>query len=321
MKFRYLYKILLLSAAFLATSALTASADIKVDYLYNLANFEGIVPFNWAGMFADKKQDELYVCDSNGVGIFNTSGMEVYNFGDDGALGNIAGGAVNEDGNILLLTSRYEYTLATQSGKYVTDLTLCNYRGELISKVTLKGVPPEFSNFSPEEMVCHGDKVYLASFGSMKVLVVDWTGKYLDGYNIGSIMGLSENQVRDSGMTGFDVDKEGNIFFTISVHFQAYKLTPERKLSSWGVPGGAPGKFNIATGITTDDMGNIYVVDTLKSAVEVFSKDFQFLTQFGGRGIGPGELIAPRGIFIDGKGMIYVTQSADRGINVYKISN
>jgi hypothetical protein len=271
-------------------------------------------------MFVDQKEDETYVCDASGVGIFNNYGMEVYNFGDDGQFGNIGGGAVDKDGNILLLTAQYEYSPSTGSSKYVTSLMLCNYRGELISKVPLKGVPPSLGKFTPGEMVCHGDKCYLADLSAMKVLAVDWTGKYLDYYDIAGIMGLDEQKVQDSGMTGFNVDKEGNIFFTVSVFFQAYKVTPDRKISSWGTPGGAPGKFNIATGIATDDAGNIYVVDTLKSAVEVFNKDFGYLTQFGGRGWGPGDLIAPRRIVIE-KSRIYVTQAANRGVNVYRISN
>ncbi len=320
MKFRYL-KILLISAAFLATSAMTSSAEVKVDYIYNLSSFEGVMPFSGARLFVDKSQDEVYTVSADGVGIFNNYGMEVYSFGSAGELGNIGGGAVDDkDGNILLLTSHYDYNRSTKTSNYVTALTLCNYRGEEISKVTLKGVPAGFDNFTPGDMVRLGDKIYLADPGAMKVLVVDWTGKCLDSYNIGNIMGMDEKKVRDTGMTGFNVDKDGNIFYTISVFFQAYKLTPERKLSSFGQPGGSPGKFNIAAGIATDDDGNIYVVDTLKSAVEVFNKDFGFLTQFGGRGLGPGDLIAPNNITISNN-TVYVSQSAERGVNVYRILN
>jgi hypothetical protein len=320
MSFRFL-KILLLSAAFLATSVLTSSAALKVDYIYNLSSFQGVLPYSGARMFVDKGQDELYTITSDGIGIFNNFGMEVYNFGDDGSLGNVGGGAVDDKtGNILLLTSHYNYNKDTKTSTYETGLTLCNYRGEPISSVPLKDVPPEFSTFAPGSLVCRGNKVYLADTGAMKVLVVDWNGKYIDGYNIGNIMGLDEKKVRDSGLTGFNVDNDGNIYFTISVNFQAYKLTPDRKLTFFGQPGGSPGKFNIAAGIATDDDGNIYVVDTLKSAVQVFNKDFAFVTIFGGRGIGPGDLIAPNHITIS-KNMVYVSQSADRGVNVYRISN
>jgi DNA-binding beta-propeller fold protein YncE len=321
MKFQHPYKTFLLTAAFLATSVLTSQAAIKVDYIYNLSSFEGVEPFSGGRMFMDNAQNELYVCNSDGVAIFNGSGMEVYTFGGERQFGSLGGGAVDKDGNILLLTSRYNYSLATKSGRTQTDLVLCNYRGEPISKMTLKGVPPEFGNFNPAEIASRGDRLYLSDDSSMKVIVIDWTGKYLDGYNIGSILNFSEQKVRDTGMSGFSVDKDGNIYFTISEYFRAYKMTPNRQVSSWGTPGGAPGKFNIATAIDTDDKGNIYVVDALKASVEVFDKDFHFLMDFGGRGIGPGDLISPQGIMIDDKGTVYVSQSANRGVNVYRISN
>lgn len=298
------------------TSSRTAAAQVKVDYIYNLATFEGEVPYSGARLFVDNKQDEVYVCYGDGVSIFSPSGMEVYTFGDGGELGSVGGGAVDKDGNIFLLTLHY-----LGGGKTKNELTLCNYRGEPITKVALKGIPPEFGDFSPEKIVRNGDRLYLADLTSMKVVVADRTGKYLDSYDIASILGLSAKKVADSGMSGFNVDKDGNLFFTISVFFQAYKLTPDRKLSSWGAPGGAPGKFNVVTDIATDDKGNIYVVDTLKAAVQVFDKDFHFVTQFGGRGWDPGDLIAPQGIVIDSKGMAYVSQSANRGVNVYKITD
>jgi sugar lactone lactonase YvrE len=321
MKFKHPYKTFFFTAAFLATSVLTSQAAVKVDYIYNLSSFEGVEPFSGGRMFMDDAQDELYVCTSDGINIFNSSGMEVYTFGGEREFGSLGGGAVDKDGDILLLSARYKYSVATSSGKVITGLVLCNYRGEPISNLTLKGLPPEFSNFSPTAIVNRGDKLYLADQTSMKVIVVDWTGKYLDGYDIGSMLKFTEQKVRDTGMSGFNVDSDGNIYFTISEYFRAYKLTPDRRISSWGTPGGAPGKFNIATAIDTDDKGNIYVVDTLKCSVEVFDKDFHFLMDFGGRGIGPGDLIAPQGILIDNKGMVYVSQSANRGVNVYRITN
>lgn len=316
MKHNIIYKIALLTAVSLMASVSVASADFKVDYLYNLSNFDGIEPYSGATMFVDETWGELYVCHSDGVSIFSPTGMEVYSFGDDGQLGSIGGGAVvDKDGDIMLLAYHNQ-----GMGRFATDLLLFNYRGEPISRVTLKGIPPEFGGFSPSELVCHNNKLYLADLGSMKVVVADQTGKYLDGYNIASIMRLSAKSVADSGMTGFNADDEGNIYYTISVYFQAYKMTPDRKISSWGTPGSAPGKFNVVTGIATDKAGNIYVVDTLKAAVLVFDKKFHFMTQFGGRGWGPGDLIAPRAVVIDGNGMVYVSQSADRGVNVYKIT-
>jgi DNA-binding beta-propeller fold protein YncE len=320
MKFKHLYKVLLFAALSVLASASVCTAAFSVNYLYNLSNFNGVLPYSGGIMFSDKAYDELYVCSTQGVDIFNATGMEIYSFGGEHELGNIGGGAVDKTGNIMLLSTTYDYN-PNGGSRNVSSLVLCNYRGEPISNVPLKGVPPEFSDCTPQQMVRRGGKIYLEDPHAMKVIVVDWTGKFLDGYDIAAILQMNDKKVLNSGLTGFNVDKDGNLFFTIAVFFRAYKLTPDRILSSWGQPGGAPGKLNIATAIDTDDKGNIYVVDILKAAVQVFDKNFNYVTMFGGRGWYDGGLIAPQHIMIDHKGLVYVSQSAERGVNVYKISN
>jgi len=73
-------------------------------------------------------------------------------------------------------------------------------------------------------------------------------------------------------------------------------------------------------GIATDDSGNIYIADTLKSVVMIFDKDFKFIMELGYRGEKPGNLIAPRNMIVN-NGNIYVSQSRKRGVSVYRIVN
>jgi DNA-binding beta-propeller fold protein YncE len=54
--------------------------------------------------------------------------------------------------------------------------------------------------------------------------------------------------------------------------------------------------------------------------VLVFDKDFNFVTQFGSRGLRPGNLIAPDDIAIDNDDKVYVTQGNKRGVSVFKIT-
>jgi DNA-binding beta-propeller fold protein YncE len=62
------------------------------------------------------------------------------------------------------------------------------------------------------------------------------------------------------------------------------------------------------------------VVDRLKSAVMVFDKNFNFLVQFGSRGLRPDGLIVPDDIAIDSNDRIYVTQGRKRGVSVFKLT-
>ena len=110
------------------------------------------------------------------------------------------------------------------------------------------------------------------------------------------------------------------MLFTIPVLFSAYRLYPDKKMASFGRPGSAPGKFNLVRGIALDSRGNYLVVDRLKSTVMIFDGNFNYVTQFGYRGLRKGNLIAPDDVAVDGRDKVYVTQNVGRGVNVYRVS-
>ena len=308
--------LMLLTILFLMLPLTSGMAEVKGSFLYKLSNFTGTIPFSWVRVALDKEMNEIYVVDSSegAVHIFNNSGMEIYNFGDDGSIGYIYDIAVEEDGNLLVLSYRPAGTGLKSS------ILRCNYRGEEISEIEIKNLPSGFSEFSPTQISYREGHLYMIDKNQMKVLVTDKNGLFENGYDLASIIGLDEKKRADTGIVGFSIDREGNMFFTIPPLFKAYKLSPDRALKTFGQRGSAPGKFNIVAGIASDDKGYVYVTDTLKCAVMVFDKDFNFMSQFGYRGYDQGGLIAPRELAVDGVGRIYVVQSARRGVSVFQVT-
>ncbi|MBI4697518.1 MAG: 6-bladed beta-propeller, partial [Nitrospirae bacterium] len=67
-----------------------------------------------------------------------------------------------------------------------------------------------------------------------------------------------------------------------------------------------------------DSEGNIYVVDTLFEAVQIFNKKGQVLLVFGKPGTNNGEFILPSGIAIDNHDNVYVADSYNGRIQVFK---
>jgi len=307
--------VILIVVIVLATYSSSAQGAMKGVFLYNLSNFTGAIPFSWAGLAFDREQNEVYVCDFafGMVRIFNENGMEVYNFGEDGTLGGIYDVAIDKDGDILVLS----YVVTTKGVAY--NITRCNYRGEPKSKIEIRNVPPEFSKIWPTRIICKEEHLYLPDKDAMKVIVTDKEGLFENGYDIASILKLSENNRVNTRIVGFDVDKDGNFLFTVPALFQAYKLSPDRTLVSFGQRGSAPGRFNVVAGITSDDKGYYYLVDTLRCVVMIFDKDFNFQTEFGYRGFRPDNLIAPRELGVDGAGRVYVNQSRRRGVSVFQV--
>lgn len=299
----------------IAFSPGVAISGVKGAFLYNLSNFTGTIPYNWARVYVDRERTEVYVVYQNTIRVFNNSGMEVYTFGDDTDHGHIADIAVDRNDDILLLTYR--------EGK--SAIVRCNFRGEPKSRVEIKNLPDDFSGFLPNRMVYRNGNLYIASLGDMKVIITDLNGNFKGGYNLKSLISLDEEEKRkveeqELDMSGFSVDNEGNMLFTIPVLFKVFKITPDRKMTFFGKPGGAPGRFGIVAGIITDNKGNYVVVDKLKCAVIVFDKNLNFVTEFGYRGPQPDNLIAPNDIAIDKDDKIYVTQSRKRGVSVFRLT-
>jgi hypothetical protein len=302
---------------FLMGYSTSAMAEVKASYLYTLSNFTGPIPYSWVELTMDEEKNELYVCDGSerSVRIFNEKGMEIFNFGEDSDLANnnIAHLAVDKEGNVLLLS----YKHGVKGTSY--SIIRCNFRGEVISRFEPQNLPSDFSGFSPSRIIYKEGRLYLVDKNQMKVVVTDMTGAYLDGYDLAALLRFDEKKRTDTGIVGFSVDKGGNIFFTIPVIFQAFKLSADGKITAFGQKGSAPGKFNIVGGIATDDKGYLYLTDTLRCVVMIFDRDFKFLREFGYRGYGLGNLIAPMELTVDDRGRIYVSQSARRGVSVFQV--
>lgn len=309
MMLRAIFVALVITVAGVSVSS-AAAQSVRGGFLYMLAGFTGPVRDNFSRVVSDKERNEVYVLYQNTVRIFNDSGMEIFRFGDDLELGQIADVAIDREGDILLLTYRDSRSAIVR----------CNYRGEPKSTIEFKNFPAEFTDFTPNRMIYGQDTLYLASVLGMKLAVADLAGNFKKGYDLFPLFELEEKDRGNVEVGGISVDAGGNIVMTVPVLFRVYVLSPDGALSWFGKPGGAPGRFNIAAGIVRDSKGNYLVVDRLKAAVLVFDKSFNFTTQFGVRGYKAGELIFPNDIAIDNRDRIYVTQMGRRGVSVYALN-
>ena len=288
-----------------------SGAGVKATYLYNLSNFSGTVPYGWVKQSIDLERGEIYVVTGDSVAVFNSSGMEVYRFGDDLDIGGFMDVSVESDGHILILSRAGDRFRVTR----------CDYRGEPQAGIEIRNLPEEFARIFPGRLLSGNGKLYLADLVAKKVVVTDANGVFQEGFDIAPLLlGFEQKPGAEYNIAGITVDPEGNLFFTVPTLFKVFKLSPDRKLSSFGTSGNLPGRFNIVSGIAVDDRGDIYVTDTLRSAVSVFDKEFRFQAQFGQRGIGPGDLIAPNELVVDKAGRVFVSQARKRGISVFRVA-
>jgi DNA-binding beta-propeller fold protein YncE len=298
--------------AVVATVILPVSAQsqaIRGSYIYTLSNFTGPVRQDWSRVSVDRERNEVYALYQNTIHVFNDAAMEVYRFGDDLDLGHILDMAVDERGDVLLLTYRDSKSVIVR----------CDYRGRPQAEITLQA-PSEFGEFVPNRMAYHRGRLYLASTSGLMLAIADPDGNFVDRFDLFRLFELEE---KDRGVTelgGFSVDTDGNVLMTVPVLFRAFVLSPKGELASFGKAGGAPGRFNIIGGIARDSKGNLLVVDRLKGSVLVFDRKHQFVTQFASRGYRPGELVSPNDLAIGNGDRVYVTQAGRRGISVFRMT-
>ncbi len=304
---------LLLAIPGAAFAAPVVDGPTRGTFLYNLADFDGPVPADWANVFVDPSHHEIYVTSvsTRTVRIFNEYGMQVHSFGEDEQFGAIRDGAVHPNGDIFLLSMH----------KRTATVVRCDYRGEPLETIAIDDLPEDFADLSLDRMAYRAGLLYLADRQHMKVVVVDEAGKFRRGIDLAKLMEMSEERGADddSGITGFSVDRAGNIYFTVQSNFAAYRLDANGRLDGFGKPGSSPGKFGVVGGVVSDDRGNILVADILRSVVGVFGEDFRFKSEFGYRGRRPENLVAPKEIAFD-RDRVFVSQRGGRGISVFQMT-
>jgi len=287
--------------AMLALGATPARVGVRATFLHPLADGVSRLAFGWSPLSWDAKASELYVVDNRHgvVEVFNDNGMAVHSFGDS-ALGLVAGVAVLETGEPLLLTVRGESFA----------LVRCNYRGEQVGRIELRGVPAKFAEgFRPGSLHVAAGRVWLADKSSMKVLVVEPDGSFAAAHDLARLAGVDEQRRGDAMMRSFAVEADGHMLFTVATLFRAFVVSPDGHVRSFGVKGSTPGRFNVVGGIASDGDGHLFLTDTLRSVVMVFDREsFRFLGEFASRGRGPSGLVNPLDLVV-GNGRVYVTQS------------
>jgi hypothetical protein len=288
----------------------TGPPGYDVTYLYNLSTNFGPVPASNVQLSYDREHKELYITGDGPVRVFNDNGMETYAFGEDPEVGYVLSVASLEGGDLVALTTN-------AGGSNRIGLVRCTFRGEFRALIEPRGVPAEFAGMIPTVLRYQGGKIYLADLGGMRVLVLDAEGNYVAGYDVAALMKETAHR-NDLGLRGFNVDREGNVLFTIQPAFSAYTMAPNGEIRGFGQKGSAPGKFNIVGGIARDDAGNYYVTDILKSAVLVFDKDLQWRKEFGYRGGRPSSLAAPEDLVAVGD-RVFVSSRAQRGVSVFRV--
>ncbi|MFN8273556.1 MAG: T9SS type A sorting domain-containing protein [Flavobacteriaceae bacterium] len=290
--------------------------------------------FNFPFGIACNGFGELYIADTgnNKIRKVNAS-YSVSSIAGNGNSGALDGLGINASFN-----SPYGIAVNTNGDVYVAD-----YQNNKIRKINSLGVVSTFSGNGNGESI-DGQGI-LASFNRPVSLTIDPSGSILvaDFYghkirkitpngNVTTIAGNGEDGNTDGSAlessfsypVGVVTDASGNIFIADQNNHKIRKISTDGNVTTFagsGIAGFADGtaataKFNGPTGITIDDLNNLYVADQQNQRIRKISSG-GFVSTVAGNGflfnqdgIGANAYFRwPTGVTIDNTGYLYVADS------------
>src|SRR5262249_9746292 len=197
-------------------AAAPAAANVRASFLYPLSDTVGQVKLGWTPMVWDPVAAELYVIDDrNGVvDVFNDNGVIVYSFGDTTGFGGVRSVAVFDDGSPLVLAY-------APSG---WSIVRCNFRGEQLFRIEVRNLPRELTGDAsrPDAIFLADGSIYLSDKSSMTVAVFGVDGSFQKSFDLARLIEVSERDRGQVLVRALNVDRDGNIYFTVAEMFRAF---------------------------------------------------------------------------------------------------
>jgi len=200
-------------------------------------------------------------------------------------------------GNLLVAeTGNYRVQEYTRTGKYVRTFIPKNNKFGLEKPGPIK--------------VDSKGRIYIGDLSGNCVFVLNRAGKLLR-----KIENISYPH-------GIAIDEKNQRLYVSDAGQAVIKVFPLNKAS--GKPQQVIGQvtgdgvgFSVIRGLEVDNLGRLYVVDSLAGVVRVFDKKGQYLFSFGGQGFEDGQFLYPNGIYADDTGKIYVADWGHDRVQVW----
>jgi sugar lactone lactonase YvrE len=157
-----------------------------------------------------------------------------------------------------------------------------------------------------------------------QLYVVDMTARIQVFTAEGQFLRSWETPVHTNGRpVGLGIDREGNVLVADTHYARVLIYTPEGELlrTIGGRNGTGPGEFGFVTDALQDSQGYYYVSEYGEyDRIQKFTRDGEFISEWGGHGTEPGQFMRPQGMVIDGEDHIWVADACNHRIQVFDTS-
>lgn len=219
----------------------------------------------------------------------------------DGQLHGLQGIAIGAKGEVFV---------ADVEGKRVV---VCSEDGKILRTIT--------GHLQMPFAVLHNgrDRIYVTDYGADQVQVYTPEGKFLFRWGReGTGPGQFQSPV------GIAQDQERNLYVVEFYGHRVQKFTEDGKFlltwgeeADWNRPNDPPEKMLYPAGIDVGPDGNVYVADSGRDKIKVFTSTGTFVRQFGGKGTKPGKFSAMSGISFDKAGRLYEADSSAHRVQMF----
>jgi DNA-binding beta-propeller fold protein YncE/4-amino-4-deoxy-L-arabinose transferase-like glycosyltransferase len=151
-----------------------------------------------------------------------------------------------------------------------------------------------------------GQRIYVVDAGRDLVFVFSAEGRLLDEW--GQEWGLFDPR-------GLDVGTDGDVYIANTGGDVILKASPQGQLlARYGSSGSGDGQLNQPTDIAVDDQGNLYIVDTENSRLQVWDREGRYLRQWP---ISEANTIDGPHVAWDLRDLLYLTDPEGARVYVY----
>ena len=155
------------------------------------------------------------------------------------------------------------------------------------------------------------DQIYVVDM-TARIQVFDTEGKFLRAW---------QTPASKAGKpTGLSVDRSGRLLVADTHYYRLLIYSPEGKLvqTIGGTNGQKPGEFGLVTDAVQDSQGNYYIGEYGDfDRIQKFTRDGEFLLQWGGHGSEPGQFARPQSLAIDEDDRIWVVDACNHRIQIF----
>lgn len=154
-------------------------------------------------------------------------------------------------------------------------------------------------------------RIYACDSSDHYIRIFDSQGTYLKEFK--NIQG------KDGGLQGIAIDSTGLLYVSDSgsATLQVFQSDVGVWVRAIGAKGTGEGQFQLPSGLATDRLNRLYVVDYGTSRVSIFNRSGAHIRTFGSKGRERGMFNVPRAVAVDRHDRIFVLDSLNHRVQVF----